>query len=200
MALFDNLAKTLADAAAKAAEASKSIDAKEIQKNLTNAVNDTVSKVKDTAGAIDPKDIPGSLTKMASDAGQAIVKHNNDRKESQASAKEVLRSAQVKQNYVTVHDAMKVIYLLMFSDRDFTEEEKQNFDYDMMIFFSPTGVKALKKNFPEFVQGDIKIAAFGPATAKEVEAQGLRLDLMAPNKDYPSMTGALKAFLEKNKK
>lgn len=127
MALFDNLAKTLADAAAKAAEATKSIDAKEIQKNLTNAVNDTVSKVKDTAGAIDPKDIPGSLTKMASDAGQAIVKHNNDRKESQASAKEVLHSAQVKQNYVTIHDAMKVIYLLMFSDKDFTEEEKAVF-------------------------------------------------------------------------
>jgi uroporphyrinogen-III synthase len=83
---------------------------------------------------------------------------------------------------------------------DFTEDEKQNFDYDMMIFFSPTGVKALKKNFPDFVQGDMKIAAFGPATAKEVEAQGLRLDLMAPNKEFPSMTGALRDFLEKNKK
>ena len=44
------------------------------------------------------------------------------------------------------------------------------------------------------------IPGVGPATAKEVEAQGLNLDLMAPNKDYPSMTGALKAFLEKNKK
>ncbi|MCI1722534.1 MAG: hypothetical protein LKM41_06850 [Lachnospiraceae bacterium] len=127
MALFDNLAKTLADAASKAAEATKNIDAKEIQKNLTNAVNDTVTKVKDTADAIDPKDIPGSLSKMASDAGQAIVKHNNDRKESQASAKEVLHSAQAKQNYLTVHDAMKVIYLLMFSDRDFTEDEKAVF-------------------------------------------------------------------------
>ena len=83
---------------------------------------------------------------------------------------------------------------------DFTDDEIQNFDYDMVIFFSPTGVKALKKNFPDFVQGDIKLAAFGPATAKEVEVQGLHLDLMAPNKDYPSMTGALKAFLEKNEK
>ena len=81
-----------------------------------------------------------------------------------------------------------------------TEEEVKNFDYDMLVFFSPTGVKALKENIPNFEQGDIKIAAFGPATAKEVEAQGLRLDLQAPSKEYPSMTGALRAFLEKEKK
>ena len=62
------------------------------------------------------------------------------------------------------------------------------------------GLKALKENIPNFEQGDIKIAAFGPATAKEVEAQGLRLDLQAPSKEYPSMTGALRAFLEEEKK
>ena len=65
-----------------------------------------------------------------------------------------------------------------------------------MVFFSPTGVKALKQNFPDFKQGDIKIAAFGPATAKEVEAQGFRIDLVAPSKEHPSMTAALKNYLE----
>lgn len=49
---------------------------------------------------------------------------------------------------------------------DFTDEEKKNFDYDMLVFFSPTGVRALLKNFPDFKQGDIKIAAlrtcYGP--------------------------------------
>lgn len=82
---------------------------------------------------------------------------------------------------------------------DFTEEEKKTFDYDMLIFSSPTGVKALGENFPGFEQGDIRIGAFGPATAKEVVAQGLRLDLEAPSKEYPSMTSALKAYLKKNK-
>lgn len=83
---------------------------------------------------------------------------------------------------------------------DFDEEEKKTFDFDMLVFFSPTGVKALKKNFPDFTQGDVKIAAFGPATAKTVEEEGWRLDLQAPTKECPSMTSALKAYLKANSK
>ncbi len=82
---------------------------------------------------------------------------------------------------------------------DFTEDEKKDFNYDMIVFFSPTGVKALKENIPNFVQGDVKIAAFGPSTAKEVVAQGFRLDLEAPTEKHPSMTSALRDFIEKNK-
>ena len=81
---------------------------------------------------------------------------------------------------------------------DFTEEEARAFDCDMLVFFSPTGIKAFTQNFPGFKQGDVKIATFGPATAKAVEAEGLRLDLQAPTKECPSMTSALKAFLSKN--
>lgn len=83
---------------------------------------------------------------------------------------------------------------------DFTEEERNNFNYDMLVFFSPTGVKALKKNFPEFKQGDIKIAAFGPATTKTVAEEGLRPDVEAPSKEHPSMSSALNAYLKKRKK
>lgn len=82
---------------------------------------------------------------------------------------------------------------------DFSDEEKAAFDYDMLIFSSPIGVKALGENFPDFKQNDIKIGTFGPATAKEVKAQGLRLDLEAPSKEYPSMTSALRAYLKKLK-
>ncbi len=82
---------------------------------------------------------------------------------------------------------------------DFTPEEVEQFDYDMLMFFSPAGLNALTKNFPNFKQGDIKIAAFGPATAKEVADRGLRLDLKAPTPEFPSMTGALKDFLKHQK-
>jgi uroporphyrinogen-III synthase len=78
---------------------------------------------------------------------------------------------------------------------DFTEEEIKNFDYDMLIFFSPSGIESLLKNFPDFKQDNIAIATFGPATAKAVTDAGLRLDLEAPSEKYPSMTGALQHFL-----
>lgn len=92
-------------------------------------------------------------------------------------------------------------YMYRTVSNDFSEEEVKNFDYDMLIFFSPTGIEALTKNFPNFDQGDIRIATFGPSTAKAVEEKGLRLDLQAPSAEYPSMTGALKAYLKaQNKK
>jgi len=78
---------------------------------------------------------------------------------------------------------------------DFTEEEVKNFDYDMLIFFSPSGIEALTKNFPDFKQGNIAIATFGPTTAKAAKEAGLRLDIEAPSEKYPSMTGALQHYL-----
>lgn len=78
---------------------------------------------------------------------------------------------------------------------DFTPEEVENFDYDMLIFFSPAGIESLTKNFPDFNQGKIAIGTFGPATAKAVKDSGLRLDLEAPTEKYPSMTSALQHFL-----
>ena len=81
---------------------------------------------------------------------------------------------------------------------DFTEDEVKNFDYDMLIFFSPSGIESLTKNFPDFNQGEIAIGTFGPATAKAVQDAGLRLDLQAPTEKYPSMTGALQHYLLMN--
>ena len=78
---------------------------------------------------------------------------------------------------------------------DFTEEEIKTFDYDMLVFFSPSGIESLMKNFPDFQQGNIVIATFGPATAKAAQDANLRLDLEAPSEKYPSMTGALQHYL-----
>lgn len=72
----------------------------------------------------------------------------------------------------------------------------RDFDYDILVFYSPSGIKSLRENFPEFSQGDIKIAAFGPTTAQAVEQEGLRLDILAPNPKAPSMTMALDDFLK----
>jgi uroporphyrinogen-III synthase len=69
--------------------------------------------------------------------------------------------------------------------------------YDMIIFFSPSGVKSLQKNFPDYQQGETKIGVFGPTTAKAVKEAGLTLNLNAPTKTAPSMTMALGQYIEK---
>ena len=79
---------------------------------------------------------------------------------------------------------------------DFTSEEE--FDYDMLVFFSPSGIQSLLKNFPDYAQGETAIATFGPATAKSVTDAGLRLDLQAPTPEYPSITSALDAYLKQH--
>ena len=77
---------------------------------------------------------------------------------------------------------------------DFTPDEP--FDYDMLIFFSPAGIKSLTKNFPDFDQDkeEVAIGCFGLNTAKAVRDAGLRLDVEAPTSKYHSMTAALTAL------
>lgn len=77
---------------------------------------------------------------------------------------------------------------------DFGPDEP--FDYDMLLFFSPSGIDSLLKNFPSFKQEDIKIGTFGATTAKAVRDAGLRLDMEAPSQKAPSMTAALDLFLK----
>lgn len=68
-------------------------------------------------------------------------------------------------------------------------------NYDLLVFFSPSGIKSLFMNFPGFQQNEIKIASFGAHTAKAVKEAGLRLDLQAPLPEAPSMTLALEHFI-----
>ena len=72
--------------------------------------------------------------------------------------------------------------------------------YDMMVFFSPQGIRSLFENYPNFVQNDKVIACFGPTTAKAVREAGLRLDVEAPTAEAPSMTMALEQFIKRNNK
>ncbi len=81
---------------------------------------------------------------------------------------------------------------------DFGPDEK--FDYDMLLFFSPSGIDSLLKNFPGFEQKDIRIGCFGATTAQAVRNAGLRLDLEAPSVKAPSMTAALENFLKEDAK
>lgn len=73
--------------------------------------------------------------------------------------------------------------------------------YDILVFFSPSGIESLFHNFPNFKQNNTRIAVFGNTTIKAVEAKGLRVDISAPTPETPSMTMALKKYInDVNKK
>ena len=76
-----------------------------------------------------------------------------------------------------------------------------NVNYDVLVFFSPAGIKSLFQNFPKFKQNKTRIAAFGPTTSQAVKEAGLYLDISAPVPAAPSMTMALEQYIkEANKK
>lgn len=70
-------------------------------------------------------------------------------------------------------------------------------NYDLIAFFSPSGINSLFVNFPDFKQNNTRIAAFGPTTAQAVRDAGLILDVQAPLPNAPSMTGALEYYVRK---
>lgn len=84
-----------------------------------------------------------------------------------------------------------VMYRTVCSDLSDLSDVK----YDMLVFFSPSGIESLLKNFPEFTQGSTKIAVFGPTTAKATLDSGLRVDVNAPNQKAPSMTMAIENYI-----
>lgn len=109
----------------------------------------------------------------------------------------------VSQDDLSVLDAYKINYTRAVMYRtvsnDFGPDEP--FDYDMLLFFSPSGIDSLLKNFPDFDQKKqkVKIGCLGASTAKAVKDAGLELDIEAPTPQAPSMTAALEAYLKAHK-
>jgi len=77
----------------------------------------------------------------------------------------------------------------------------ENVFYDILVFFSPSGIESLLQNFPNFKQNDTRIAVFGNTTVKAAEEAGLKINIHAPTPQTPSMTMALEKYIkEVNKK
>ena len=67
--------------------------------------------------------------------------------------------------------------------------------YDILVFFSPSGIESLLQNFPDFEQNDTRIAVFGNSTVNAATEAGLRIDITAPTPETPSMTMALQKYI-----
>lgn len=89
-----------------------------------------------------------------------------------------------------------ILYRTVSSDLS----DLKDVNYDVLVFFSPSGIKSLFQNFPDFKQNNTRIASFGPTTAQAVREAGLHLDIEAPTAQAPSMTMALEQYIKKSNK
>lgn len=123
-----------------------------------------------------------------------MTKHKNEKY--LLAASDVSNPDDVKPFIEANYDVTRAVMYRTVSN-DFGPDEP--FDYDMLVFFSPQGIESLLKNFPEFEQGDIRIAAFGVNSCKAVTDAGLRLDIEAPTEKARSMTDAIDNFLTEHR-
>ena len=91
---------------------------------------------------------------------------------------------------------IKVQPAIMYRTVPIEWSKEKPFNYDMIVLFTPSGVPALKKNFPDWQQGDTVIACFGANTLAAVEENGWHADIKAPTPECPSITTAIKQYLE----
>lgn len=119
-----------------------------------------------------------------------MVKHKNE--------KYFIPLSDVHNNEFTeLLDSKKIVHTegIMYRTVSNDFDKNEPFDYDMVILFSPSGLQALLKNFPDFKERGMAIGTFGPATAKAVKEAGLNLELEAPTPEFPSITAALNSYL-----
>ena len=131
-------------------------------------------------------------SKTAQDLIEILKKHKNE--------KYVFPCSNIRKNDIPdfleengYQHTEAVIYKTVASDLSDLAEV----NYDVIAFFSPSGINSLLVNFPDFKQNKTRIAAFGPTTAKAVADAGLVLDIQAPMPNAPSMTGALEMYIKK---
>ena len=100
-------------------------------------------------------------------------------------------------NELEVDWTKAVFYKTVVSDLS----DLENVFYDILVFFSPSGIDSLFKNFPQFEQKNTRIAVFGNSTVKAAEDAGLKCNIKVPTPETPSMTMALEKYiLDVNKK
>lgn len=130
--------------------------------------------------------------KTAKDLLEVVKKHKNEKYLFPCSniRKDDIPSFMTKNGY---NFTEAVIYKTVAADLS----DLENVYYDIIAFFSPSGINSLFVNFPDFKQNKTRIAVFGPTTAKAAKEAGLIIDIEAPLPNAPSMTGALELYIKK---
>jgi len=130
-------------------------------------------------------------SKTAQDLIEILKKHKNE--------KYIFPCSNIRKNDIPdflTENGFKFSEAIIYNTVASDLSDLAHVNYDVIAFFSPSGINSLFVNFPDFKQNKTRIAAFGPTTAQAVKDAGLSLDIQAPMPNAPSMTGALEAYIK----
>lgn len=130
-----------------------------------------------------------------SDLMEVIKKHNKE--------KFLLPCSDLIKDEIPFHlDNAKINYTKAVCYRTVCSDlsDLKDIKYDMLVFFSPSGIASLYKNFPDFKQENTRIAVFGPTTQQAATDSKLNIDVAAPMPNAPSMTMAIESYVKKENK
>ena len=126
-----------------------------------------------------------------SDLGKLIRKHK-DEEFLLPSSDKLKPSIPFQLDALKVYWKRAILYRTVMSDLT----DLENVFYDILVFFSPSGIDSLFRNFPKFKQNNTRIAVFGNSTVKAATAAGLKCNITAPSPETPSMTMALEKYIK----
>ena len=75
--------------------------------------------------------------------------------------------------------------------------DSSDVSYDVLVFFSPSGIESLFKNFPDFKQNKTVIAVYGETTLEAAKNKNLKVDIEVPTDDSPSMAVGIENYINK---
>lgn len=121
-----------------------------------------------------------------------IAKHNKETY--------LMPVSDVHNDKAVVLDNNKVKYVKAVMYRTVSNDFKpgEKLDYDMLVFFTPAGIKSYITNFPDYKQRNHVIAAMGQTTLEAAAQAGIRVDVTI-TPEAPSMSGAIELYLKKVK-
>ena len=122
-----------------------------------------------------------------------IIKKHKNEKFLLPSSDKVKQTMIDKMNSLNVEWQRAILFKTVISDLS----DLENVFYDVLVFFSPSGIQSLFHNFPEFKQNNTRIAVFGNSTVRAAEEAGLKIDIAAPSEETPSMTMALEKYIKR---
>jgi len=103
-------------------------------------------------------------------------------------------------NWLKANNCEFVLGFMYRTQSNNVKELLEKKEYDVICFFTPSGVKSLFDNLPKFKQNGTVIGAFGGNTMRAVEDAGLKLEIKAPQPQTPSMVAALEQYIVASRK